>query len=118
MSARLDHSDGRKITSQQRLQEASSDDVFLLDLEGKIDTLKSVSTDIHSELKNSNSRIDGVRGGLDEAHTYVKQGFDNMSHIMDNKTGVLSMTKMVLLTATILSVIYIVIKLAIKRKQL
>ncbi|GFE54080.1 GTP-binding protein yptV4 [Babesia ovis] len=98
------------------MRNASSDDVFLLDLEGKIDTLKNVSTDIHSELKNSHTRIDGMRGGFDEAQLHVKQGFENMSRIMKNKAGVLSMSKMVLLTATILSVLYVVIKVALKRK--
>ncbi|ORM39527.1 uncharacterized protein BXIN_3091 [Babesia sp. Xinjiang] len=86
MTSRMYAGDGRQVTSQQRRQDQSNDDVFLLDLEGKIDTLKNVSTDIHSELKNSTTRLDTLRGGLDEAQGYVKQGFDNMSKIMHNKT--------------------------------
>lgn len=108
---------GRKSASQARSQNAHSEDMFLVDLEGKIDTLKNVSTDLHSELKNSKSRLDTLRGGFDEAQGYLNERLGNMSQLMSNKKGTIAMSKMVLLTTTILCVIYVLIKIAMKSKS-
>ncbi|CDR94338.1 Rab2, putative [Babesia bigemina] len=115
MTSRMHAANANMAKSQQMRQETNTEDVFLLDLEGKIDQLKNVSTDLHSELKYSKTRVDTLRGGLDEAQGYVKDGLGNMSKLMRNKKGNVAMMKLTLLTATVLSVLYVVVKIALKR---
>lgn len=107
---------GRRSAPHGKQHGEHSEDMFLVDLEGKIDTLKNVSTDLHSELRNSRTRLEALRGGFDEAQGYVNERLSNMPQLMSNKKGTIAMSKMVLLTTAALSVLYVLFKIALKAK--